>query len=159
MNAEAIRQRVEQAGHTFPPVGTPVASYVAARAAGHEVFVSGQVPWEDTGSTTMAIGTVPDQVDEATAVRAAERCGLYVLSGLCSALGDSGELEAIIKMTVFVASSPSYTRHPKVANGASDLMVAVLGEEVGRHARSAIGVASLPLGVPVEVEAIARVRL
>ena len=159
MNAAEIRRRVEQAGHAFPAVGTPVASYVPARLSGHEVFVSGQVPWEDPGKSAMATGIVPDQVDEATAIRAAERCGLYVLSGLCSALGESGELEAMVKLTVFVAASPGYTRHPKVANGASDLMVAVLGEEIGRHARSAVGVASLPLGVPVEVEALARVRV
>ncbi|MEL6329238.1 MAG: RidA family protein [Planctomycetota bacterium] len=158
MNAAEIRRRVEDAGHTFPPVGTPVAAYVPSRRCGHEVFVSGQVPWEEVGKSAMATGIVPSQVDEPTAVRAAERCGLFILSALCDALGEHGELEQMVKLVAFVAATPDYTNHPKVANGASRLMVEVLGEDVGRHARSAIGVASLPLGVPVEVEAIARVR-
>ncbi|MEM0983169.1 MAG: RidA family protein [Planctomycetota bacterium] len=158
MNAQEIRRRVEDAGFEFPPVGTPVAAYVPARICGHEVFVSGQVPWEEVGTSAMATGLVPDQVDEATAIKAAERCGLFILSGLCDALGDRYELEAMIKLVGFVACAPGYGNQPKVINGASELMVKVLSEDVGRHARSAIGVAGLPLNVPVEVEAIARIR-
>ena len=119
-------------------------------------YVSGQIA-TDAESELVAQGRVGAEVDVETAIRCAEACARNVLNQLEQLPGGLEGLERIVKLTVFVAAAPGFDRPHVVANGASDLLLATLGER-GQHARSAIGVASLPLGSPVEVEAIVRLR-
>ena len=105
----------------------------------------------------MVAGRLGDDVDTEEGARWARRCALQALAALRAELGSLDRIERIPKVTVFVASAEGFTDQPKVANGASDLLVAVFGD-AGKHARSAVGVPALPLGVPVEVEVIAAVR-
>lgn len=125
----------------------------AVPGTGGYAFVSGQVPFDATGQL-VAVGRLGAEVDLATGVRCARQCA----SNLLAALARSGvDLDRVrlLKLTVFVASAPDFTAQPQVADGASELLAEVLGER-GRHARSAVGVAALPLGAPVEIELIAR---
>ena len=117
-------------------------------------YVSGQIA-TDAESELVAQGRVGDQVDVDTAIRCAEACGRNVLRQLELLPGGLDSVERLVKLTVFVAAAPGFDRPHVVANGASEVLLAAL-EERGKHARSAIGVASLPLGSPVEVEAIVR---
>jgi enamine deaminase RidA (YjgF/YER057c/UK114 family) len=119
-------------------------------------YVSGQIATDADGEL-VARGWVGAEVDLELAVRCAEACGRNVLARLEELPGGLDAVERLVKLTVFVAAAPGFDRPHAVANGASDVLLAALGER-GRHARSAIGVASLPLGSPVEVEAIARLR-
>jgi enamine deaminase RidA (YjgF/YER057c/UK114 family) len=147
-------ERLAALGLSLPPVATPVAAYVPAVRTGNYVYVSGQLPIVDgklqaTGKVGASIGT-----EEAAAL--ARVCAL---NGLAAAAGAAGGLDAItriIKVTCFVASAPSFTGQAQVANGASEFLIQVLGD-AGKHARSAIGMAVLPLDSPVEVELIAEV--
>jgi len=131
-----------------------VASYVPVAVGGGLAFVAGQVPQEQ-GSPTH-VGHVGAEVSLEEAQQAARRCALQALSALREALGDLDRIQRIVNVGVFVASAPGFTEQPKVANGASDVLVEVFGE-VGRHARVAVGVADLPLNVPVEVTVVAAV--
>ena len=117
-------------------------------------YVSGQIA-TDAESELVAQGRVGAEVDVDTAIRCAEACARNVLRQLEQVPGGLDGVERLVKLTVFVAAGPGFDRPHVVANGASDVLLAALGER-GRHARSAIGVASLPLGSPVEVEAIVR---
>jgi enamine deaminase RidA (YjgF/YER057c/UK114 family) len=119
-------------------------------------YVSGQIA-TDGESELVAQGRVGAEVDLDTAVRCAEACARNVLHQLARLEGGLDSVERLVKLTVFVVAAPGFDRPHLVANGASDLLLEALGER-GRHARSAIGVASLPLGSPVEVEAIVRLR-
>src|SRR5206468_964120 len=105
----------------------------------------------------MWTGTIGRELDTAGGAEAARRCALQVLAALREALGSLDRVRGMAKVTVFVASADGFTEQPQVANGASDLFADVFGED-GRHARSAVGVAALPLGVPVEVEVIAELE-
>jgi enamine deaminase RidA (YjgF/YER057c/UK114 family) len=117
-------------------------------------YVSGQIA-TDAENELVAHGRVGDEVDVETAIRCAEACALNLLRQLELLPGGLGSVERLVKLTVFVAVAPGFDRPHVVANGVSELLLSALGER-GRHARSAIGVASLPLGSPVEVEAIVR---
>ena len=147
-------ERLAALGLSLPPVATPVAAYVPAVRTGNYVYVSGQLPIVDgklqaTGKVGASVGT-----EEAAAL--ARVCAL---NGLAAAAGAAGGLDAItriVKITCFVASAPSFTGQAQVANGASEFLIQVLGD-AGKHARSAIGMAVLPLDSPVEVELIAEV--
>ncbi len=138
-------------GLELPAPPTPLATYVPAVAvhAGTLVFVSGQVPI--IGGEPMAMGTVPATVSVDTARRCAAQCVLNGLAALRAEIGDLGRLRRVIRVGGFVAATPEFTDHPRVVDGASELLVELLRSD-GRHARAAVGVASLPLGVPVEVE-------
>lgn len=146
--------RLAALGLSLPPVATPVAAYMPAVRTGNYVYVSGQLPIVDgklqaTGKVGASVGT-----EEAAAL--ARVCAL---NGLAAAAGAAGGLDAItriVKVTCFVASAPSFTGQAQVANGASEFLIQVLGD-AGKHARSAIGMAVLPLDSPVEVELIAEV--
>jgi enamine deaminase RidA (YjgF/YER057c/UK114 family) len=116
--------------------------------------VSGQTPSES--GSPLWTGRLGDDVSIEDGQAAAQRCALQVLSVLKAELGDLSKVRRFVQVTVYVASAPGFTDQPKVANGASDLFVDVLGDD-GRHARAAIGVASLPLGVPVEVSAVVEI--
>ncbi|MEM1422942.1 MAG: RidA family protein [Planctomycetota bacterium] len=145
-----INERLAKAGLTLPEPPAALASYVPAVAvpSGTIVYVSGQTPME--GGAPMVTGRVGHGVDLETAQACARRCALQGLSALRAQIGDLGRLRRVVKLDGFVACDHTFTDHPRVINGASDLLEELLGE-AGRHARAAVGVSSLPLGVPVEI--------
>lgn len=144
-----VHDAVSSAGLELPPVAAALASYVPVRRSGHQVFVSGQVPID--GGVPLATGRVPEDVSVERAAQLAERCALQGIAALASVLEPGEGLARVVRVGGFVAASGDFTQHPAVINGCSDLLERVFGE-VGRHARAAVGVASLPLGVPVEIE-------
>jgi enamine deaminase RidA (YjgF/YER057c/UK114 family) len=147
-----IEERLAELGIELPPAAAPLASYVPVRLAGEQAFVSGQVPLE--GGTPTVLGKLGDDLTIEQGQEAARRCALQALAALRDALGSLERIRGIARLDVFVASAPGFTDQPKVANGASDVLVEVFGDE-GRHARASVGVSELPLGVPVEVAVVA----
>ncbi len=145
--------RLNELGLTLPAVVAPLAAYVPAVQTGNYVYVSGQIPMVD-GKLELT-GKVGAEVTPEQATDLARTCALNALAAI-EALVGLGRLVKIVKLTGFVASAPGFTGQPAVINGASNLFGEVFGEQ-GRHARSAVGVAELPLGAPVEVEVIAEV--
>jgi enamine deaminase RidA (YjgF/YER057c/UK114 family) len=148
-------ERLAALGLTLPPVTPPVAAYVPAVRAGGFVYVSGQVPVVD--GKLAGTGKVGGEVSASDAAGMARTCALNALAAAASVVGGLDGIRRIVKVTGFVASAPGFTGQPQVVNGASELFIEVFGED-GKHARSAVGVAELPLNVPVEVELIAEVR-
>lgn len=148
-------ERLAELGIELPEAPPPAAAYVPTRRTGNLVFTAGQVAAGPDG--LVAQGIVGREVDVETAVRCARQCAVNVLAQLKAALGDLSQIEQVVKLTVFVASTHDFTQQHIVANGASELIGEVFGE-AGRHARSAVGAPSLPTNTPVEVEAIVEVR-
>lgn len=144
-------QRLAALGLTLPPVATPAGAYLPAVRSGNQVYVSGQLPVVD--GKLLATGKVGAEVTPERARELAARCALNALAAIDHLVGLAA-VARIVKVTGFVASAPGFTGQPGVINGASDLFGEVFGE-AGRHARSAVGVAELPLDSPVEVEVIA----
>lgn len=142
-------------GFVLPAPAAPVASYVPSVIAGGFLHISGQLPFEEDGSFLK--GRLGDGIDVPQGAAAAERCGLMLIAQMKAALGDLDRVARIVKLGGFVACTADFTDQPKVVNGASELMLKVFGES-GRHARSAVGVPSLPLGACVEVDAIVALR-
>jgi len=151
----SIDQRLSELGIALPQPAAPVASYVPAVEVGGLLHISGQISFAEDGS--LITGRLGEDVDLDGGIAAARRCGVMLLAQMKAALGALDRVERVVKLGVFVNSTPGFTDQPKVANGASELMQEVFGE-AGRHARSAVGVAVLPLGVAVEVDAIVAVR-
>ena len=145
----SIEARLQELGIVLPEAAAPVASYVPVVVEGGFAHVSGQLPFIDG---VLKKGRLGENVDMADGITAARACGLMILAQLAEA-GLLERVERIVKLGVFVSSTPAFTDQPKVANGASDLMFEVFGEK-GRHARAAVGVPVLPLGAAVEVEAV-----
>jgi enamine deaminase RidA (YjgF/YER057c/UK114 family) len=145
--------RLAELGLTLPEVAPPLAAYVPAVQSGDHVYVSGQLPLVD--GKLSRTGKVGADVTVEQGAEAARVCALNALAAIDALVG-LGRLVKIVKVTGFVASADGFTGQPAVVNGASELFGTVLGE-LGRHARSAVGVAELPLGAPVEVEVIAEV--
>ncbi|MEU5563692.1 RidA family protein [Micromonospora musae] len=145
--------KLAELGYELPEVVPPVASYVPAVQSGAHVYVSGQLPMAE--GKLLATGKVGAGVSAEQAKDLAERCALNALAAIDALVGLENVVK-IVKLTGFVASAPGFTGQPGVINGASDLFGAVFGE-AGRHARSAVGVAELPLDAPVEVEVIVEV--
>jgi enamine deaminase RidA (YjgF/YER057c/UK114 family) len=145
--------KLAELGLSLPDVVPPVASYVPAVQSGQYVYVSGQLPLLD--GKLMATGKVGAGVSAEQARDLAQRCALNALAAIDSLVGLENIVK-VVKVTGFVASAGGFTGQPGVINGASDLFGAVFGE-AGRHARSAVGVAELPLDAPVEVEVIVEV--
>ena len=142
----------------MPDVAPPVAAYVPAVIDGSRVYVSGQVPVVDGALVESGhVGEGPGLVSPERAKELAAICALNAIAAVKSVVGDLDRVERVVKVVGFVASDPSFTGQPGVVNGASELFGAVFGE-AGLHARSALGVAALPLGAPVEVEVIVHVR-
>lgn len=141
---------LEELGLTLPQAAAPVATYVPTVEAGGLLHVSGQLPFRDGKVVTGRLG---DDLDVAAGKDAAQLCALMVVAQVKAALGDLSRVARIVKLGVFVNSAPGFGDQPEVANGASDLMVALFGD-AGKHARSAVGVPVLPLGAAVEVDAI-----
>jgi enamine deaminase RidA (YjgF/YER057c/UK114 family) len=154
----AVEDRLSALGLTVPEVVPPVAAYVPAVLDGSRVYVSGQVPVVDGALAESGhVGEGPGLVSPERAKELAAVCALNVIAAVKSVVGDLDRVERVVKVVGFVASDPSFTGQPGVVNGASELFAAAFGE-AGVHARSAVGVAALPLGAPVEVEAIVHVR-
>ena len=149
-----IEERLAELGIILPPAPQPVASYIPVKVVGDLAWVAGQIPMQD-GAVTVA-GKVGGEVTIDDANAGARRCALQALAALQAALGTLDRVKGIVKLDVFVASATGFTDHPKVANGASDLLVEVFGD-VGRHARAAVGVPELPLGAAVEVALLVQV--
>jgi len=150
-----IADRLKALGLTLPPATAPVANYVPSVRAGGLLHISGQIPIDAAGQPMT--GRLGAELTVAEGAEAARRCALALVAQLGAADPDFARLERWVKLTVFVASAPGFTDQPQVANGASDLLVALFGDR-GRHARSAVGVAALPLGVAVEIDAIVALR-
>ena len=132
-----------------------MASYVPHVEANGLLYISGQISFAEDGS--LIKGRLGEDMDLEAGQAAARRCGIMLLAQMKAALGSLDRVGRVVKLGVFVNSTPEFTDQPKVANGASELMQEVFGEP-GRHARSAVGVAALPLGVAVEVDAIVEIR-
>ena len=142
---------LQRLGITLPPAPKPVAAYIPAVRSGNLVFISGQIPLAE--GKLIATGRVGAEVSLETAIACARQCCLNGLAAAAAELGSGGvdAIERVVRIGVFVAAGPEFPDHPKVANGASELLVEIFGE-AGRHARAAVGCPSLPLGAPVEVE-------
>ena len=146
-------ERLAALGLSVPQVAAPVASYIPALRSGDHVFTSGQLPLRD--GALIHPGKVGGEVTLEDGAACAQQCVLNALAAVASQV-PLDQVRRIVKLTVFVASTPDFTGQPKVANGASDLVGEVFGE-AGRHTRSAVGVAVLPLDAPVEVEMVVEV--
>jgi enamine deaminase RidA (YjgF/YER057c/UK114 family) len=146
--------RLAEAGHAIPQAAAPIAAYVPTVQVGQLLHISGQVSQKDGQIVTGRVGETMD-VDAGRA--AAELCGLMLIAQMKAALGDLSRVERIVKLGVFVTSTPDFTDQPLVANGASELMLLAFGD-AGRHARSAVGVPALPRGAAVEIDAVIAVR-
>jgi len=146
--------KLAELGLTLPAVVPPVAAYVPAVQSGDHVYVSGQLPFID--GKLPVTGKVGAAVSAEDAAPLARQCALNALAAIEALVGLSRVVK-VVKLTGFVASAEGFTGQPSVINGASDLLGAVFGE-AGRHARSAVGVAELPLGAPVEVEVVVEVQ-
>lgn len=146
-------QRLDELGITLPAVAAPAGSYVPARRSGSLVFTAGQVPFVD--GKLAAAGKVGDGISAGEAKGLAGICALNALAAVDALVGLDA-VTGVVKVVVYVASAPGFSGQPGVANGASDLLAEIFGE-AGRHARSAVGVAELPLDSPVEVELVVEV--
>ena len=152
MSAEA---RLKQLGLTLPAVPAPVANYLPYRVAGSLLFLAGQGPRGDDG--TFLTGKVGGEVSVDEAYRRARIVGLQLLAATRAALGSLDRVDTVVKMLCMVNAVPDFKDHPTVANGMSDLFVEVFGEN-GRHARSAVGMGSLPNQISVEIEGIVSIK-
>jgi enamine deaminase RidA (YjgF/YER057c/UK114 family) len=152
MSAEA---RLKQLGIVLPAVPSPVANYLPYRIAGNLLFLAGQGPRDDKGNTLSGKVGVDITVDEG--YKRARSVGLQLLSTIRTALGSLDRVDTVLKMLVMVNAPPDFKDQPKVANGMSDLFVEVFGEN-GKHARSAVGMGSLPMQISVEIEGIVSIK-
>jgi enamine deaminase RidA (YjgF/YER057c/UK114 family) len=150
-----IAERLQALSITLPPVAVPAAAYVPFVRSGNLVFVSGHIARRDGKPLVGQLGATMGTEDGKAAARAV---AIDLLGTLQAAVGDLAKVRRIVKLLSLVNSTPTYTEHHLVTNGASELMVAVFGPEVGAHARSAFGVAQLPMGACVEIELIAEVE-
>lgn len=147
-------ERLKELGLTLPPPPKPAGTYRPVVVDGDHAWVSGQIPNVD--GRALHPGVVGRDVDLSQAKEAAERAALQALSALVQELGDLDRVKRILRVAVYIASAPDFTRHADVGNGATELLVKVFGED-GRPARVSMGVAALPLGASVEVELLARI--
>lgn len=147
-------ERLAELGLAVPEVAAPVAAYVPAVRSGAHVFTSGQLPMRE--GRLILTGKVGEEVTPEQAVECAQQCALNGIAAIRAEVGDLALVKRVVKVVVFVASTPDFTGQPAVANGASELLGKVFGD-AGVHARSAVGVAALPLDAPVEVELLVEV--
>lgn len=146
-----VADRLAELGLALPPVVTPVAAYVPAQVSGNLVFTAGQLPM--VGGVMPAVGKVGAEISADEAQEFARICALNALAAIDSVIGSLDRVTRVVKVTGFVASAPDFTGQPGVVNGASELLGEIFGD-AGTHARSAVGVAVLPLDAPVEVELV-----
>ena len=147
----SVEARLAALGLELPEVATPACAYVPAVISGNLVFTAGQIPLVD--GKLMAEGRLGAEITAEAGKEIAQRCALNAIAAVKSVLGDLGRVKKVVKVVGFVASTPEFTAQPGVVNGASELLQAAFGD-AGIHARSAVGVAVLPLNSPVEVELI-----
>ena len=148
----SISVRLDELGITLPRLSAPMANYVAQLISGGHLFISGQLPMKD-GVVTYT-GRLGAELDIEAGAAAAQLCAINLLAQASAALdGDLDRVKRLVKLGGFVAATPEFTDHPKIINGASDLMVEIFGE-AGRHTRFAVGCASLPMGAAVEIDAL-----
>ena len=147
-------ERLQELGLSVPGVAAPVAAYIPAIRSGNHVYTSGQLPMRD--GRLLHTGAVGGVVSQDEAVECARQCALNALAAIKAEVGELAAVKQVVKVVVFVASTPDFTNQPLVANGVSELLGEVFGD-AGRHARSAVGVAVLPLHAPVEVELLVEV--
>lgn len=151
----SIRERLAELGYVLPPPPRPVGAYVPGLLVGDFVWTSGQLPfWQ---GELRYRGRLGEELTVDEGYEAAKLCVLNCLSVVEDIVGTLEEIEQVVKLTGFVASGEGFTEQPRVLNGASDLLLALFGER-GKHVRSAVGVQGLPLGAPVEVELVVKVR-
>lgn len=151
-----IQAKLKELGHDLPSAAAPAANYVPYQISGNHVFISGQIPF--LNGEQMHIGRVGENYSIEQGVEAAKACALNILGQMNAAIdGDWSRLKQCVKLGGFVNCTPDFTAHPTIINGASDLMVAVLGDQ-GRHTRFAVGAPCLPLGVAVEIEALFEIK-
>lgn len=157
MNDAEIREKLAEQNIVLPDAPAPAANYVPTVRSGNMLFVSGQLPMAD--GACAHTGILGRDCDLEDGVAAARLCAVNILAQVSTACeGDLGRIARCVRLGGFVAATADFEQHPAIINGASDLMAAVLGPEVGAHARAAVGVASLPFGAAVEVEAIFELR-
>lgn len=149
--SETIEGRLAKLGVTLPVAAAPAANYVPFMSTGKLLLTAGQLPLKD--GKLVVSGLLGRDADTAAGKEAAKYCAINILAQIKAALGDLEKIRKLVKITVFVASTPDFTEQHLVANGASDFLAEVLGDK-GKHARSAVGVACLPLNAAVEIEAI-----
>ncbi len=149
--AGTIEAKLNDLGIALPDAPAPAANYVPYTMAGNILTISGQI--SKAGDGSLLQGRLGDDVDVAHGQEAARICALNILSQAKAALGDLDRITQVVKIQGFVWASHYFKDHPQVINGASDFLVEVLGEK-GRHARAAVGMSSLPLGVSVEIDAV-----
>ncbi len=147
-------QKLTALGFILPAAAAPAANYVPFVITGWQLHIAGQIPYAADGS--LLKGRLGENLDIAGGKAAAERCAIGVIAQMKAALGELKLVRRVVKLNVFVNSTAGFTEQPEVANGASDLMVKVFGD-AGRHARAAVGVAVLPRGVAVEIDAIVEI--
>ena len=150
----SVNDRLKSLGITLPPVAVPAAAYVPFVRSGNLVFVSGHIARRDGKPW---VGQLGRDTDTATGKQAARAIAIDLMGTLQAALGDLSQVTRIVKVMSLVNSAPTFTEQHLVTNGASELFVQVFGPEVGAHARSAFGVAQIPLGACVEIELVAEV--
>lgn len=153
----AIEQKLKELNINIPAVAKPAASYVPYTISGDVLYISGQLPFENGELKTK--GIVGNQVTLEQAQKEARNCAVNILACAKDALGGNLEnIDKVLYLTVLVASTPEFTSQHLVANGASDLLVEVLGKEKGAHTRAAFGIASIPLNAPVEIAAQIKIK-
>lgn len=150
-----IEEKIKQLGFELPEVARPLAAYIPAKKVGNLVMTSGQVPI--VKGEMKFVGKVGKDLSEEDGQKAAQVCALNCLAAIKSVIGSLDDIEEVVKLTVFVNSADGFTAQPKVANGASELVGKIFGDN-GLHARSAVGVSELPLNSAVEIEMIVRVK-
>lgn len=150
-----VEEKLNEMGIQVPEAPKPLASYIPATKSGNLIFTAGQVPLVD--GKLKYEGKVEGEVSLSDAQDAAKICAINCLSAVKSITGSLNNISKIVKVTVFVASCEGFTGQPQVANGASDFIVEVFGEN-GKHVRSAVGVSELPVNAPVEIEMIAEIE-
>lgn len=148
-----FEEKAKELGIEIPEAPKPLAAYVSALKVDRLIYTAGQLPLKN--GLLIAEGKVGNEVSEEDAVKAAELCAVNCLSAVKSITGSLDEIEQIVKITVFVNSASGFSAQPKIANGASELLVKLFGD-VGKHARSAVGVSELPMNAPVEIEMIVK---
>jgi enamine deaminase RidA (YjgF/YER057c/UK114 family) len=154
-----VTQSLQAFEASLPEPPNPIGSYVTCVQVGNLIYTSGALPFKE--GVLLSKGALNENADAASvdlAKAAARQCGLNALSVVKSQLGSLSKVERVVKLTGFVSSGPGFAQHPQVVNGASDLLVEVFGE-AGKHARSAVGVSSLPMDATVELEMIVEIKL
>ncbi len=150
-----IEEKIKALGYDLPEAPKPLAAYIPAIRVDKLIFTAGQLPMVD--GKLISEGKLGAEVSDETGIKAAEICALNCLSVIKSEIGNLEEIDQVVKVTVFVNSAVGFTAQPKIANGASEFLVNVFGDN-GKHVRSAVGVNELPINAPVEIEMIVKVK-